>query len=69
MAGSAEAQRRHRWRERQLLIRLRRDLPDVWAAWWADTEADWAEGPGRIEASASKATDGVEALRRALQDP
>jgi hypothetical protein len=43
MPGSREAQRRWRWRERRLLQRLRVELPDVHAAWWADTDREWDE--------------------------
>ena len=36
MAGSPEAQRRHRAAERVLLKRLKTEMPDVYAKWWTE---------------------------------
>jgi hypothetical protein len=69
MAGSPEAQRRQKWIERRVRQLLEEQDPGLHQRLRVVAEQEWAEGPGRIEASATRATDGVEALRRALQDP
>ena len=69
MAGSPEAQRRHRAAERVILKRLKAEMPDVHAKWWAEAMApvESTSPPGGEPASVeSTVPDLLENLARSF---